>query len=138
MMEPIVWPRLNRLKRLRRVRLHLSPLLHVRRVLLPARVLLPLLLPLHRSLPLSRNTMLRISLGGSSNACLAQHRDLWQGGLSEQKSSSLRYNQRVASCLAVMPVRSRTNSQTQLNSAQIRGFYVDSRNADAPGHDYQV
>jgi hypothetical protein len=28
--------------------------------------------------------------------------------------------------------------QQQLNSAQIRGFYVDSRNADAPGHDYQV
>jgi hypothetical protein len=27
---------------------------------------------------------------------------------------------------------------TQLISAQIRGFYVDSRNADAPGHDYQV
>jgi hypothetical protein len=30
-------------------------------------------------------------------------------------------------------------SKTQLNSAQIRGFlYVDSRNADAPGHDYQA
>lgn len=28
---------------------------------------------------------------------------------------------------------------TQLNSAQIRGFfYVDSRYADAPGHDYQA
>jgi hypothetical protein len=27
----------------------------------------------------------------------------------------------------------------QLNSAQIRGFfYVDSRYADAPGHDYQA
>jgi hypothetical protein len=50
-------------------------------------------------------------LGGSSNTCLAEDEELPRGRLSEQKSYSLRYNQRVASCLAMVPVRSRTNSQ---------------------------
>jgi hypothetical protein len=77
-------------------------------------------------------------LGGSSNTFSAEDEALSRG-LSEQRTSLLRYNRRVAGFFgrdANAPARPFSH---QLNSAQIRGFfYVDSRYADAPGHDYQA
>jgi hypothetical protein len=74
------------------------------------------------------------SFGGSSGGS-----ELRGCGLVERKSHALRYNRRVVAdrpgCWRVV----HSIQKTQLNSAQIRGFlYVDSRNADAPGHDYQA
>jgi hypothetical protein len=70
---------------------------------------------------------------------LAGNEELLRDGWSKQKTSLLRYNQRVAGFSAGMPMRLHDQFSHQLNSAQIRGFfYVDSRYADAPGHDYQA
>jgi hypothetical protein len=81
----------------------------------------------------------RMPLGGSSSTSLAEDEELLRGVLSEQKSSLLRYNRRVAGFSAGTANAPARPFSHQLNSAQIRGFfYVDSRYADAPGHDYQA
>jgi hypothetical protein len=70
----------------------------------------------------------------------------WSGGselrgcaVRKRKGHALRYNRRVVADRPGCRCGRRYFQKTQLNSAQIRGFlYVDSRNADAPGHDYQA
>jgi hypothetical protein len=72
--------------------------------------------------------------------------DGWSGGselrrcaLAERKGHALRYNRRVVADRQGCRCGCCYLQKIQLNSAQIRGFlYVDSRNADAPGHDYQA
>jgi hypothetical protein len=51
-------------------------------------------------------------LGGSSGASLAAVEELSRGVLIGQRTTTLRYNQRVAGRLAGMPMRLQINSQT--------------------------
>jgi hypothetical protein len=89
---PIVWLNLPpRLKRRRRVRLR--------------RLWLWLRRPRHRS------TTWYILSGGSSNASLVEDEEWSRGVLSEQKTSLLRYNRRVAGFSAGMPMRLYDHSQ---------------------------
>ena len=74
---------------------------------------------------------------------------MWWGGSSSgflAEAEGERRSERAVRCDTIEGLRDfgwdgdvpADTFQQQLNSAQIRGFYVDSRNADAPGHDYQV